>query len=111
MDNSLIVQILAGLAFLFACFLTYMSRSQWRWFHVTAMFLVFVMTIVFAVLAAYNLKARSAWLKAVKELEVALEKAETLREQLVDGDLSKLPSSVSSDYNRYLDLPADWNSP
>ncbi len=111
MDNSLIVQILAGLAFLFACFLTYMSAKNWQWVHVTAMFLVFVMTIVFAALASYNLKARSAWLKAVAGLEKAVEAAEKQREQLVHGDMTKLPSSVSGDYNRFQDLPANWNTP
>jgi hypothetical protein len=111
MDNSLIVQILAGLAFLFACFLTYMAAKGWRWFHVTAMFFVFVASMVFAVLAAYNLKARAAWVRVNQELEAAVEKAEADKEKLIVGDLSKLSSSVSGDYNRYQDLPVGFDTP
>lgn len=111
MDTPLIIQILAGLAFLFACFLTYMCTKTWRWFHVTMMFFVFIAAMVFAGFAAYALKTRAAWVKVTHELEVAVEKAQKQGEMVVHGDMSKLPPGYKGDYNRHADLPPNWADP
>jgi hypothetical protein len=87
-NNAVIVQILAVVAILFFCFVTFMNTKTWRWLHVTAMFLVFAAALTFVVYAAMVMKMRQAWQKTVANLEARVEQDEKKYSQALNGDLT-----------------------
>jgi hypothetical protein len=87
-NNAVLVQILAVVAILFFCFVTYMNTKTWRWLHVTFMFLVFAAALTFVVYASMVMKMRQAWQKTVADLEVRVTAEEKKLEQAIFGDLN-----------------------
>jgi hypothetical protein len=87
-NNAVIVQILAVVAFLFFCFVTYMNTKTWRFLHVTFMFLVFLASATFLVFAALSIKTRNVWMKALEKLEADVAKVESEIERTKYGNSS-----------------------
>src|SRR4051812_21305239 len=93
-NEVVIVQILAVVAILFFCFITYMNTKTWRATHVTFLFLVFGAAMTFSVYASLILKTRKAWQKITKELVEREEKDEE-NVKLVIGGTSAAPGLVA----------------
>jgi hypothetical protein len=85
-NNAVIVQIVAVIAILFFCFITYMNTKNWRWPHVLFNFLAFAAALTYMVYAAQVMKTRAAWQKEVTKLEQEVKKQQAELNMYLYGD-------------------------
>jgi hypothetical protein len=85
-DYAIIFQGLAGLLAVFFIILTYLNTKTWQWPHITALFLVFIATMVFSFYAAMVMRTRMNWIKYHDTLEKSVSDAEPRVEKLIHGD-------------------------
>lgn len=83
---AIIFQVLVGLLALFFIFLTYVNTKTWRWVHVTAVFLVFVGTLIFSFYAAMVMRTRTNWIGFHDKLEQRVAEGEKNLTKAIRGD-------------------------
>ena len=93
---DIIIYAVGGLLFLVVCFGIYQIRRRWSAWHLVFTGLLFVLSIVFVVMAAVSLKTRSSWLKQYADLTGQVANSDAEYTKLLYGDLTEIRQTEAS---------------